>query len=67
VWANNRGVAIKDGDLVRGTSDGYLLALNADTGTLVWAAKAADAAQGETFTMAPLIFEDLVLIGAGGQ
>ncbi len=67
VWRNNRGVAIKDGYLVRGTSDGYLLALNAETGALVWAVKAADAAQGETFTMAPLLFEDLVLIGPAGS
>jgi len=67
VWPNNRGVAIKDGYLVRGTSDGYLLALNADTGALVWAVKAADAEQGETFTMAPLLFEDLVLIGPAGS
>lgn len=67
VWRNNRGVAIKDGYLVRGTSDGYLFALNADTGALVWAVKAADSHQGETFTMAPLIFEDLVLIGPAGS
>ena len=67
VWQNNRGVAIKDGYLVRGTSDGYLLALNAASGALVWAAKAADARQGETFTMAPLLFEDLVLIGPAGS
>lgn len=67
VWPTNRGVAIKDGYLVRGTSDGYLLALNAETGKLVWAVKAADAEQGETFTMAPLIFEDLVVIGPAGS
>ncbi|HUO13420.1 MAG TPA: PQQ-binding-like beta-propeller repeat protein [Verrucomicrobiae bacterium] len=67
VWTNNRGVAIKDGYLIRGSSDGYLLALNADTGKLVWAVKAADAAQGETFTMPPLIFEDLILIGPAGS
>lgn len=67
VWQNNRGVAIKDGYLVRGTSDGYLLALNAASGALVWAVKAADAKQGETFTMAPLLFEDLVLIGPAGS
>lgn len=67
VWRTNRGAAIKDGYLVRGTSDGYLLALNADTGALVWAVKAADAQQGETFTMAPLVFEDLVLIGPAGS
>lgn len=67
VWRNNRGVAIKDGYLVRGTSDGYLLALNATSGALIWAVKAADAKQGETFTMAPLLFEDLVLIGPAGS
>jgi alcohol dehydrogenase (cytochrome c) len=37
VWQTNRGVAIKDGYLVRGTADEYLLALNAVTGALVWA------------------------------
>jgi alcohol dehydrogenase (cytochrome c) len=67
VWRTNRGVAIKDGYLVRGTSDGYLFALNADTGALVWAVKAADTKQGETFTMAPLLFDDLVLIGPAGS
>ena len=67
VWQNSRGVAIKDGYLVRGTSDGYLLALNAATGALVWAVKAADSRQGEAFTMAPLLFEDLILIGPAGS
>jgi alcohol dehydrogenase (cytochrome c) len=67
VWWMNRGVAIKDGYVVRGTSDGYLLALNAATGALVWAVRAADTRQGETFSMAPLIFEDLVLIGPAGS
>ena len=61
--ATNRGVAIKDGRVVRGTPDGYLLALNADTGALLWARQVATAPDGETFTMAPLVFEDLILIG----
>jgi alcohol dehydrogenase (cytochrome c) len=43
------------------------LALNAATGALVWAVRAADVKQGETFTMAPLLFEDLVLIGSAGS
>ena len=67
VWLNNRGVAIKDGRVVRGTSDGYLLALNAQTGGLIWARKAANPALGETFTMAPLIYKDLILIGPAGS
>jgi alcohol dehydrogenase (cytochrome c) len=67
VWRNNRGVAVANGRVVRGTSDGYLLALDASDGTLLWARRAADAAIGETFTMAPLIYEDLILIGPAGS
>ena len=67
VWLNNRGVAIKDGRLIRGTSDGYILALHAQTGKLIWARKAANSALGETFTMPPLIYEDLIVIGPAGS
>jgi len=64
---NNRGVAIKDGRMVRGTLDGYLLELNAETGALIWARKVANPAEGETFTMAPMIYDDLILIGPAGS
>ena len=67
VWPQNRGVAIKDGYLVRGTSVGYLLALNAANGELIWAVKAAEAAKGQTFTMAPLIYQNLIVIGPAGS
>jgi alcohol dehydrogenase (cytochrome c) len=66
-WGRNRGVAIKDGSVVRGTSDGYLLALNAETGAMLWSRQVAKPAEGETFTMAPVIFEDLVLVGPAGS
>lgn len=66
-WPLNRGVALKDGVVVRGTLDGYLLALDAETGRLLWERAAADAGKGETFTMPPLIFEDLVIIGPAGN
>ena len=66
-WERNRGVAIKDGRVVRATPDGYLLALNAQTGALLWARQVAKPEDGETFTMAPLIYEDLVLIGPAGS
>jgi alcohol dehydrogenase (cytochrome c) len=66
-WPVQRGVAIKDGKLVRGTLDGYLFALDAETGEILWERAAADAAKGETFTMPPLIYEDLVLIGPAGN
>lgn len=67
VWRNNRGVAVANGRVVRGTSDGYLLALDAADGKLLWARRAADPTIGETFTMAPLIYDDLILIGPAGS
>jgi alcohol dehydrogenase (cytochrome c) len=67
VWLNNRGVAIKDGYVVRGTADGYLVALDAEDGELLWARQIAKAEFGETVTMPPLIFEDLVIIGPAGS
>lgn len=67
VWITNRGVAIKEGRLVRGTSDGYLIELNAATGEMIWAHRAANTDLGEAFTMAPLIFDDLILIGPAGS
>lgn len=64
---NNRGAALKDGYLIRGTSDGYLLALNLASGQLIWARRVADSSIGEAFTMPPLIFEDRILIGPAGS
>jgi len=66
-WQRNRGVAIKDGRVVRTTPDGYLLALSADRGQLLWARHVSKLEDGETFTMSPTIFEDLVLVGPAGS
>src|SRR5712692_27487 len=66
-WPQSRGVAVKEGKVIRGTRDGYLLALDAETGRLLWERAAADAANGETFTMPPVIFEDLVIAGPAGN
>ncbi len=67
VWPNNRGVAVKDGYVVRGTADGYLVAYDAADGAMLWARRIASAEDGETITMPPMIFEDLVLIGPAGS
>ncbi|HEU4391895.1 MAG TPA: PQQ-binding-like beta-propeller repeat protein [Blastocatellia bacterium] len=66
IWPANRGVAIKDGRVVRATTDGYLYALDIQTGNLLWEKKlvAAEKLAG-TFNIAPVIFEDLVIIGLG--
>jgi alcohol dehydrogenase (cytochrome c) len=63
----NRGVAIKDGKLVRGTQDGYLFALEAETGNLLWEVKAADSEKFEALSINPLIYNDLVIIGPSGS
>ncbi len=68
VYPQNRGVAVKDGLALRGTSDGFLVALDLASGKEVWAKQVAKPELGETLTMPPLIFDDLVLIGpAGGE
>lgn len=68
LWPMNRGVALAQGYVVRGTADGYLLALDARDGALLWARHVAHPDSGETITMAPLAYGDLVVIGpAGGE
>ena len=60
--AANRGVAIADGRVLRGTADGYLLALNASDGRLLWARRVSNPLGGELITMPPLIYGDLVFV-----
>ena len=62
----NRGVAIKDGILVRGQTDGNLIALDMESGKLLWSRKIANGDNGQYMSMPPLIFEDLVLYGPAG-
>lgn len=67
-WLMNRGLAIKDGKVVRGTHDGYLLAYDAADGKLLWERPVLDRKKREAgFTMAPMLFEDLILIGPAGS
>ena len=67
-WPMNRGAALKDGKLVRGTHDGYLLAYDAADGKLLWERPVLDRKKREAgFTMAPLLYEDLILIGPAGS
>lgn len=64
----NRGAAIKDGKLVYGTHDGYLIALDAGTGKELWVKDVADAANNQGgFTMAPMIYDDLVIAAPAGS
>jgi alcohol dehydrogenase (cytochrome c) len=64
----NHGAAIKDGRLVFGTHDGFLVALDAGTGKELWVRDAARPRDNEGgFTMSPIIVDDLVIIGPAGS
>jgi alcohol dehydrogenase (cytochrome c) len=61
----SRGAALNDGMVIRSTSDGYLIALEAETGKELWQRLVTNAAKNELMTMAPLIYDDLVIAGIG--
>src|SRR5215469_9029895 len=67
---NNRGSAYLDGSIFRGTPDGYVIALDANTGEPLstWptgGVLAADTSKGETFVSAPIAWQGKVFIGIG--
>jgi alcohol dehydrogenase (cytochrome c) len=65
---NNKGAAILNGRVVRGTPDGHLIALDAATGKLLWDRTIMDASVGEYATAVPLVWKDMIFIGkAGGE
>jgi len=66
-FVTQRGAAIKDGKVVRGTPDGYLLALDAKTGQELWSRQIAKPSDGHFISMPPLIYEALLLIGPAGS
>lgn len=64
----NHGAAIKDGKLLVGTHDGFLIALDAGTGKEIWVRDAASPKDNQGgFTMAPVIAGDLVIMGPAGS
>jgi alcohol dehydrogenase (cytochrome c) len=62
----NRGVAIQDGKVVRGTIDGHVLALDAKTGKEIWKTKSVEPSAGYSYTGAPLIAQGVVIVGVAG-
>jgi quinohemoprotein ethanol dehydrogenase len=61
-----RGLAYAAGRLIVGTQDGRLLAVDAKTGKLAWAADTTPGQPWLYITGAPRVMGDLVVIGNGG-
>ncbi|CAA6818727.1 MAG: Quino(hemo)protein alcohol dehydrogenase, PQQ-dependent (EC [uncultured Thiotrichaceae bacterium] len=62
----NRGGAIYGDNIIFGTLDARLVALNLKTGDVVWKDKIADYKAGYSYTAAPLIVNGLVITGNSG-
>ena len=62
----SRGVALGDGKVFVGHTDGQLAALDQRTGNVIWKIAAEDWQQGYAITAAPLYYEGLVIVGFNG-
>ena len=62
----NRGAAIRGDKIYFGTLDARLVALNKDTGKVVWNKKVADYQAGYSMTAAPLIVDGKIITGNSG-
>jgi alcohol dehydrogenase (cytochrome c) len=65
-FLTSRGLAIAEGRLFRGTSDGHLIAIDAATGTLLWDVHVADGTKGYGLGAAPMVVRGRVIIGLNG-
>ena len=65
---NNRGATLYEDKVIVATLDARLVALDADSGDILWEAQTADGSQGYSQTCAPVAFDDKIIIGvAGGE
>jgi PQQ-dependent dehydrogenase (methanol/ethanol family) len=63
-----RGVAIENGRVFRGGSNGHIYAYDEKTGARLWNTQISDQAKGETVPASPIVWNGLVFIGnAGGD
>src|ERR1700747_2473265 len=62
----HRGAALADGKIIRGTDDGFLLALDATDGHTLWTRQIADPKEGYFISMPPLVHGNLIYIGPAG-
>src|SRR6266571_3356330 len=62
----NRGLAILGDKVFMGTLDSHVIALDTKTGNVLWDVSAVDYTKGYSFTLAPLVIKNLVLVGVSG-
>ena len=62
----NKGLAIYNGKVFRGTLDAHMVALDQKTGKQVWKTKIANWQEGFTITSAPLIANGVLITGISG-
>jgi alcohol dehydrogenase (cytochrome c) len=65
--STNRGVAVANGKLYRGTGDARLLALDAATGRTIWKDVVGNPDTGECISGAPIVWNGLVIVGIAGS
>ena len=64
----NRGLAVQGSTLFFGSLDGYLVAINANDGKVIWQTLVASPSDGYSITGAPLVVNHSVVVGiAGGE
>jgi alcohol dehydrogenase (cytochrome c) len=64
----NRGFAVLGNKLFLATLDAHVVALDAKTGNLLWDVPAEDHRKGYSFTLAPLLVKNKIIVGvAGGE
>jgi alcohol dehydrogenase (cytochrome c) len=62
----NRGLAMKDNRLVRGTADGFLIALSMSDGKLMWQHQITSFDESHYLSMPAMIVEDTIIYGTAG-
>ncbi len=63
----NRGVAYAEGKIISGTLDGRLIALDAESGDILWEVQTTDRTRPYSITGAPRIVKGRAIIGNGGS
>jgi alcohol dehydrogenase (cytochrome c) len=62
----NRGLAVHGSTLFLGGLDGYLVAINANDGEVLWQTSVANPSDGYSITAAPLVINHSVIVGISG-